>query len=41
VVATEELAGRLRRLYGGIVSLRGVSSRLHRAWHAASAGGAA
>ncbi|MBC6459085.1 hypothetical protein [Actinomadura sp. HBU206391] len=39
VVATEELAGRLRRLYGGIVSLRGASSRLHRAWRAASAGG--
>jgi hypothetical protein len=40
VVATEELAGRFRRLYGGILSLRGASSRLHRAWRAASADGA-
>jgi hypothetical protein len=35
VVTTEELAGRLRRLYGGIIALRGASSRLHRAWRAA------
>ncbi|GAA2081231.1 hypothetical protein [Actinomadura alba] len=39
VVATEELAGRLRRLYAGIIALRGASSRLHRAWRAADGAG--
>jgi hypothetical protein len=32
VVPTDQLGGRFRELYGGIVRLRGASSRLHRAW---------
>jgi hypothetical protein len=32
VVATDQLAGRLRELYGGIIRLRGASARLHQAW---------
>jgi hypothetical protein len=39
VVPTDQLAGRFRELYGGIVRLRGASALLHRAWRSALATG--
>jgi hypothetical protein len=38
LVPTDRLAGRLRELYGGIIRLRAVSSRLHLAWRRTGAG---
>jgi hypothetical protein len=35
-VPTDQLAGRFRELYGGIVRLRGAAVRLHRAWRSAA-----
>lgn len=36
-VPTDQLAGRFRELYGGIVRLRGTAIRLRRAWRSAAA----